>query len=108
MALADAVPDAAALAEYLKIPAITTYLHNDSFPGSHELSLGPIGYLGSKAAMRALKEADVVLAVGTRLNPFGTNPQYGMDYWPAEAKLVQVERDSRRLGLTKRADVEVS
>lgn len=105
--LSDGVEDAVALADFLGVGAATTYLHNDSFTGSHPLSLGPIGYLGSKAAMHAIKDADVVLAVGTRLNPFGTNPQYDMDYWPHDAKLVQVERDPRRLGLTKRADVEV-
>jgi len=105
--LSEGVPDAVNLAEHLGIGAATTYLHNDSFTGSHPLSLGPIGYLGSKAAMRAVEKADLVLAVGTRLNPFGTNPQYGMDYWPHDAKLIQVERDPKRLGLTKRADVEV-
>jgi len=105
--LSEGVEDAIELAEYLGVGAATTYLHNDSFKGSHQLSLGPIGYLGSKAAMHAIKDADLVLAVGTRLNPFGTNPQYGMDYWPHDAKLVQVERDPRRLGLTKRADIEV-
>ena len=75
--------------------------------GSHELALGPIGYLGSKAAMNAINKADVVVAIGTRLNPFGTLPQYGMNYWPEEATLIQVDKDPKRLGLTKRADIEV-
>jgi len=43
---------------------------------------GTIGYCGSKAAMRTLAKADVVLALGTRLGPFGTLPQYNMEYWP--------------------------
>merc|ERR1719263_1094602 len=75
--------------------------------GSHDLALGPIGYLGSKAAMNAIGKADCILAIGSRLNPFGTLPQYGMSYWPEDATLIQVDRDPKRLGLTKRADIEV-
>jgi len=105
--ISGGVEAAAKLASLLGCPAATTYLHNDAFPASHTSWVGPIGYLGSKAAMRSLSEADVVLAVGTRLNPFCTNPQYGMNYWPNQAKVVQVDCDPKRLSLTKRADVEV-
>jgi sulfoacetaldehyde acetyltransferase len=90
-----------ALAEYLNAPVATTYLHTDAFPSAHPLYMGPLGYLGSQAAMYALKEADVVIALGTRLGPFGTNPQYGMDYWPASAKLIQVDANPRHLNLTR-------
>ena len=94
-----------ALAEYLTAPVANTYLHNDSFPGDHPLAVGPIGYCGSKAAMRTLAKADVVLALGTRLGPFGTLPQYGLDYWPKQAKLIQVDVNARVLGLSRRVDV---
>jgi sulfoacetaldehyde acetyltransferase len=57
--------------------------------------------------MRTLAKADVVLALGSRLGPFGTLPQYGIDYWPADAKLVQVDADPRVLGLVKKATVAV-
>ena len=70
-----------------------SYLHNDSFPASHRLWCGPLGYHGSKAAMKLIHEADVVLALGSRLGPFGTLPQYGFDYWPKNAKLIQVDAD---------------
>merc|ERR1711985_13298 len=105
--ISGATEVAAKFAEQLGMPAASTYLHNDSFPKSHPCSVGPIGYLGSKAAMWSLRDCDVLLAVGTRLNPFCTNPQYGMKYFPDNAKIVQVEIDHRRLGLTKQADVEV-
>jgi sulfoacetaldehyde acetyltransferase len=105
--ISGATEVAAKLAEQLGMPAASTYLHNDSFPKSHPCAVGPIGYLGSKAAMWSLRDCDVLLAVGTRLNPFCTNPQYGMKYFPDNAKIVQVEVDHRRLGLTKQADVEV-
>jgi sulfoacetaldehyde acetyltransferase len=105
--MSDGVGEVVKLAEYLSAPVINTYLHNDSFPKSHPLWCGPIGYQGSKAAMKLLAQADVVLAIGTRLGPFGTLPQHGLEYWPKDAKLIQVEADPRRIGLVKQAAVGV-
>jgi sulfoacetaldehyde acetyltransferase len=93
--------NAIALAELLQAPVATSYLHNDAFPASHALWVGPLGYQGSKAAMKLIAKADVVLALGTRLGPFGTLPQYGIDYWPAQAKVIQVDADAKMLGLVK-------
>ena len=98
---ADRVESLTALAEHLSCPVVTSYLHNDAFPSSHEQACGPLGYQGSKAAMVLLSKADVVLALGTRLGPFGTLPQYGVDYWPTSANVIQVDTDSRVLGLVK-------
>jgi sulfoacetaldehyde acetyltransferase len=97
-----------ALAEYLQAPVCTTYLHNDAFPASHPLACGPLGYQGSKAAMKLIAQADVVLALGTRLGPFGTLPQHGIDYWPKNAKIIQVDANARMLGLVKPIDVAVN
>jgi sulfoacetaldehyde acetyltransferase len=99
--------EAVALAELLHAPVCNSYLHNDSFPASHPLWCGPLGYQGSKAAMKLISQADVVLALGTRLGPFGTLPQYGMEYWPAGAKIIQVDADPRMLGLVKRISVGI-
>lgn len=101
----DALAGTMALAEYLSAPVVNSYLHNDSFPADHPLGAGPIGYCGSKAAMRLLSKADVVLALGCRLGPFGTLPQYDMDYWPADAKIIQVDMNPRVLGLSKKVHV---
>jgi len=89
------------LAERLSAPVCCNYQHNDAFSGSHPLYAGPLGYNGSKAGMELLSKADVVLALGTRLNPFSTLPNYGMDYWPKDAKLIQVDINEARIGLTK-------
>ncbi|HUH60565.1 MAG TPA: sulfoacetaldehyde acetyltransferase [Candidimonas sp.] len=105
--MADAVDQCQALAERLGAPVVNSYLHNDSFPASHALCCGPLGYQGSKAAMKLLARADVVLALGTRLGPFGTLPQHGMDYWPAHAKVIQIDADARMLGLVKRITVGI-
>lgn len=99
--------EAVALAEWLAAPVITSYLHNDAFPASHPLLCGPIGYQGSKAAMRIVEQADVVLALGSRLGPFGTLPQYGMEYWPEDAKIIQIDIDARSLGLVRPFEVAI-
>jgi sulfoacetaldehyde acetyltransferase len=78
--------EAIALAEFLNAPVANSYLHNDSFPASHPLWVGPLGYQGSKAAMKLISKADVVLALGTRLGPFGTLPQHGLDALLAKLK----------------------
>lgn len=95
------------LAEKLDAPVASGYQHNDSFPGSHRLACGPLGYNGSKAAMELIAKADVVLALGTRLNPFSTLPGYGIDYWPKDAKIIQVDINSDRIGLTKKVSVGI-
>ena len=99
--LGEAIEASVKLAERLDAPVCCNYQHNDAFPGSHPLFAGVLGYNGSKAGMELIAKADVVLALGTRLNPFATLPGYGMDYWPAEAAVIQVDINPNRIGLTK-------
>ncbi|MCL4148010.1 UNVERIFIED_CONTAM: hypothetical protein GTU68_009157, partial [Idotea baltica] len=105
--MADAVDDCVALAERLGAPVVNSYLHNDSFPASHPLWCGPLGYQGSKAAMKLMAKADVVIALGSRLGPFGTLPQHGLDYWPKDAKIIQIDADHKMLGLVKKISVGI-
>ncbi len=105
--MGEGTAQAVALAERLGCPVVNSYLHNDSFPASHPQWCGPLGYQGSKAAMKLIARADVVLALGTRLGPFGTLPQHGLEYWPEDAKIIQVDADAKMLGLVKRIDVGI-
>ena len=105
--LSTGIPASAALAERLDAPVCCGYQHNDAFPGSHPLFAGPLGYNGSKAGMELISKADVVLALGTRLNPFSTLPGYGIDYWPKDAKIIQVDINADRIGLTKDVTVGI-
>jgi len=105
--IGGAIDDCVKLAEKLDSPVCSGYQHNDSFPGSHPLAVGPLGYNGSKAGMELIAKADVVLAIGTRLNPFSTLPGYGIDYWPKNAKIIQVDINSDRIGLTKKVTVGI-
>ncbi len=105
--IGGAIDASARLAERLDAPVFVGYQHNDAFPGSHPLFAGPLGYNGSKAGMELIAKADVVLALGTRLNPFSTLPGYGIDYWPKDAKIIQVDINSDRIGLTKKVSVGI-
>ncbi|MFV2002122.1 MAG: thiamine pyrophosphate-dependent enzyme, partial [Paracoccaceae bacterium] len=105
--LGATIPASQALPVRLGAPVSSGYQHNDAFPGSHPLFAGPLGYNGSKAAMQLIARADVVLALGTRLNPFSTLPGYGIDYWPTSAKIIQVDINPDRIGLTKDVTVGI-
>ncbi|HCY88601.1 MAG TPA: sulfoacetaldehyde acetyltransferase [Desulfobacteraceae bacterium] len=105
--IGGAIEDSIALAERLDAPVCCGYQHNDAFPGSHPLFAGPLGYNGSKAGMELIAKADVVLALGTRLNPFSTLPGYGIDYWPKDAAIIQVDINPDRIGLTKPVTVGI-
>ena len=105
--LSKGIPASMALAERLTAPVCVGYQHNDAFPGSHPLFAGPLGYNGSKAGMELIRDADVVLCLGTRLNPFSTLPGYGMDYWPKDARIIQVDINPDRIGLTKKVTVGI-
>jgi sulfoacetaldehyde acetyltransferase len=105
--MADGVEACKALAERLGAPVVNSYQHNDSFPASHPLWCGPLGYQGSKAGMKLIAQADVVVALGTRLGPFGTLPQHGLDYWPKDAKIIQIDADHKMLGLVKKIAVGI-
>ncbi len=106
--MGGAVQECQALAERLGAPVVTGYLRNDAFPASHPLWAGPLGYQGSKAAMKLIAQADVVIALGSRMGPFGTLPQHGLDYWPKNAKIIQVEADHTNLGLVKKITVGIN
>jgi sulfoacetaldehyde acetyltransferase len=41
------------------------------------------------------------------MGPFGTLPQHGLDYWPKDAQIIQVEADHTNLGLVKKITVGI-
>ena len=104
---ADALEIVKAIAEHLTAPVAVTYLHNDAFYANHPLSVGPIGYMGSKAAMKTLAQADVMLAIGTRLSVFGTLPQYDIDYFPEHAKIIQIDINPKHIARTHPIEVGI-
>jgi len=105
--IGGAIKDSMELAEKLTAPVCCGYQHNDAFPGSHPMYTGTLGYNGSKASMELIAKADVVLALGSRLNPFSTLPGYSIDYWPTNAAIIQVDINPDRIGLTKKVTVGI-
>ncbi|GHH99303.1 sulfoacetaldehyde acetyltransferase [Neobacillus kokaensis] len=103
----DGIEAVKEIAEHLTTPVAVSYMHNDAFPANHALAVGPIGYMGSKAAMYSLKDADVVLAIGTRLSVFGTLPCYDIDYFPKQAKIIQVDINPRNIARTHPVEVGI-
>jgi len=105
--IGDASTEVIALAELLHSPVVNSYLHNDSFPAKHPLWCGPLGYQGSKAGMKLISKADLVLVIGSRLGPFGTLPQHGLEYWPQKAKIIQIDVDRAVLGLVHSVEIAI-
>ena len=101
----DGIEDVRKIAEYLTAPVAVSYMHNDAFPDNHPLSVGPIGYMGSKAAMKTMKEADVLLAIGTRLSVFGTLASYDIEYFPKNADIIQIDINPRNIARTHPVEV---
>jgi len=63
--------------------------------------------MGSKAAMKILSQADVVLAIGTRLSVFGTLPQYDINYFPESAKIIQIDINPKHIARTHPIEVGI-
>lgn len=95
------------LAKYLTAPVAMSYLHNDAFSADSPYWVGPIGYMGSKAAMNSVKEADVILAIGTRLSVFGTLQQYDIQYFTGNQKIVQIDINPKQIGRTHPVEVGI-
>lgn len=67
-----AVADLTAFAETHQIPVIETIAGRANLTDDHPLNIGPVGVTGSNSANAVAQEADVILAVGTRLQDFTT------------------------------------
>ena len=84
------------LAEMLAAPMVTSYARCDSVPNDHRLYIGGLGRAGAPEAAEAVRQADVVLGIGTRLSHFTTF--YDNRYIPADARIIQIEIDQQDLG----------
>ena len=84
------------LAELLNIPIATAAGHGDAIPFNHRLNAGQMGPRGNPVASRLAKEADVILALGTRLGFNSTF--YSYDNINESAAIIQVELDPTSIG----------
>ena len=93
---AEASLDAVALAEWLDMALVPSYGHNDTVPNDHRLYIGPPGRRGSGEAAEALHRADVILALGTRLNQSSTNWNHSVIR--PQTRIIQVDIDAEEIG----------
>ena len=85
-----------ALAEKLNIPIIISPGHGDAISFSHPLNAGQMGPRGNIVASRLAKEADLILALGTRLGFNSTF--YSYDNININASIIQVEVEPTAIG----------
>ena len=84
------------LAEYLNVPIVTAAGHGDAIPFNHKLNAGQMGPRGNPVATKLTKEADIILAIGTRLGFNSTF--YSFENINKKAKIIQVELEKKMLG----------
>ena len=84
------------LAETLNCPIVTSPGHGDAIPFAHPLNAGQMGPRGNVVASRLVKEADVILALGTRLGFNSTF--YSYDNINRAARIIQIELEPSAIG----------
>ena len=84
------------LAELINTPIVTAAGHGDAIPFNHKLNAGQMGPRGNPVASRLVKEADVIIALGTRLGFNSTF--YSYDNINKKAKIIQVELEKKNVG----------
>ena len=87
---------AMALAEAYNIPVVSSPGHGDAVPFGHPLNAGQMGPRGNPVASRLVKEADVILALGTRIGFNATF--YSYDNINKAAKIIHVEQEPTAIG----------
>lgn len=102
---AGAYDELAAVAEATDAVVTTSYLGKSTFPETHDRAAGVIGSFGHEGANQAVSEADVLLVVGSRLNPMDTNWQAPSFIRPDEQIIIHADIDTRNAGWVYPADV---
>ncbi len=90
VSLSDAREKLVALAEKADIPVVYTLMGKASFPNSHPLCLGLMGYHGRVEANTAVSQADAILAAGTRFGDRSTGP---LSSFASQAKIIHIDID---------------
>ena len=84
------------LAELLNIPMVTAAGHGDAIPFNHKLNAGQMGPRGNLVASKLVKNANVIIALGTRLGFNSTF--YSYENINKKAKIIQIELEKRMIG----------
>jgi acetolactate synthase-1/2/3 large subunit/sulfoacetaldehyde acetyltransferase len=93
---AEASAEGVQLAEMLDMALVPSYGHNDAVPNSHRLYIGPPGGRGAGEAAEAIHRADVILALGTRMNQGTTG--WNDSVINPQTRIIQVDIDAYEIG----------
>ena len=93
---AEASAEAVTLAEWCDMALVPSYGHNDAVPNSHRLYVGPPGGRGAGEVAQAIHRADLILALGTRINQATTSWNYSVIN--PQTRIVQVDIDVQEIG----------
>ncbi|HEU5047246.1 MAG TPA: thiamine pyrophosphate-dependent enzyme [Rickettsiales bacterium] len=88
------------LAERLYAPVIHALRAKELFPESHPYSIGGLGMLGVKPAMKAIERCDALIMIGTNF-PYA-------DFLPRHAKIIQIDLDPCQLGKHMPVDIAIA
>jgi acetolactate synthase-1/2/3 large subunit len=102
---ANAYDELETVAEATDAVVTTSYLGKSTFPETHDLAAGVIGSFGHEGANQVVSEADVLLVVGSRMNPMDTNWQSPEFIRPDEQTIIHADIDTRNAGWVYPADV---
>ncbi len=92
------------LAELTGIPVVTTLMARGAFPDRHPQHMGMPGMHGTVAAVGALQQADLLLALGTRFDDRVTGK---LDTFAPGALIVHADIDPAEISKNRRADVPI-
>jgi acetolactate synthase-1/2/3 large subunit len=92
------------LAKLMQMPVSTTLTGKGCFPEDDELSLGMLGMHGLPAANYAIRESDLVFAVGTRFADRSTGK---VDAFAPHARIVHIDIDPAEIGKNRTADIPI-
>ncbi|MCL2288549.1 MAG: biosynthetic-type acetolactate synthase large subunit [Candidatus Bathyarchaeota archaeon] len=102
--IAGASDEIVKISDLLMAPVATTFMGKGAFPENHPLSIGSIGMHGNPAANRLISEADVLLAVGTRLSDRATA---NLDAFAKDAKKIQIDIDAAEINKNVEIDIAI-
>ena len=92
----EASLEAVRLAELLDMAMVPSYGHNDAIPNSHPHYVGSPGGRGSGEAHEVMDKADVILALGTRINQGSSSWDYSVIN--EDTKIIQIDIDPIEIG----------
>lgn len=95
----DAGRQVTELAEMFKVPVAETQAGKGEIASEHSYYTGCVGICGTQAANELMKEADLIIAVGTKLNDFVTNSKGGVMHPDVPIVAINVSRmDALKMG----------